>query len=80
MQVVHNKCDELIPPLSQKTIGRIRVTVHAWKNRNKVESALRDLKHNVDQCYTMFMVSPPFYLQSYIYCKFNISQSRCLES
>ena len=35
----------------------IRVTVHAWKNRNKVESALRDLKHNVDQCYTMFMVS-----------------------
>ena len=58
MQVVHKKCDELIPPLSQKTIGRIRVTVHAWKNRNKVESALRDLKHNVDQCYTMFTVSP----------------------
>ena len=56
MQVVYTKCKELIPPLSQKTIGRIRVTVYAWRSRDKVEGALRDLETNVDNCYTMFMV------------------------
>ena len=39
-------------------IGRIRVTVHAWKNRNKVENILRDLDNYVNQCYQQFMVSP----------------------
>ena len=80
MQVVHSKCAELIPPLSQKTIGRIRVMVHAWMHRIKVESALRDLKHNVDQCYMMFMVSLHCICNLTYKCQFNLSQSRCSES
>lgn len=58
MRAVFNQCSELIPPPSEKMIGRIRVTVHAWKNRNKVESILRGLKNYVNECYQLFIVSP----------------------
>ncbi|KIM36332.1 hypothetical protein M413DRAFT_31752 [Hebeloma cylindrosporum] len=57
MQVVFIKCNKFAPPPSEKTVGRIKVTVHAWKNRDMVESALVDLRNHVNQCHRLFMMS-----------------------
>ena len=56
MEISIKKCNDLIPPLAEKVIGKLKVAVYAWHHCNKIEATLLNLRnHRV--CHRRFTVS-----------------------
>ncbi|KAF8965715.1 hypothetical protein BDZ97DRAFT_753404 [Flammula alnicola] len=56
MLSVYTKCSRLIPPSSEKMMGKIKIAVYSFKNRNKVEELIAELKNHVNECYIQFLL------------------------
>ncbi|KDR73170.1 hypothetical protein GALMADRAFT_142312 [Galerina marginata CBS 339.88] len=56
MKSVYDGCCELLPPMLGTNISKLKLTLGAWKNRNKVESNIRELKNRVNTCHMQFMM------------------------
>ncbi|KAF8154850.1 hypothetical protein B0H34DRAFT_799586 [Crassisporium funariophilum] len=58
VQAAYTKCTELFKPAgkSNDRIDRAKLAFKAWKNRNKVETDITNLKHRVDACFLNFAI------------------------
>ncbi|KDR69639.1 hypothetical protein GALMADRAFT_145367 [Galerina marginata CBS 339.88] len=56
MESVYNKCSGIAPVTAMKKIDKFKATFGAWKNRNKVQSEIKELMNRVNRCYTQFMM------------------------
>jgi len=63
MEISIKKCNDLIPPLAEKMIGRLKVAVYAWHHCNEIEATLLKLRDHIRACHQRFMVS--FRLREY---------------
>ncbi|KAF8154877.1 hypothetical protein B0H34DRAFT_799611 [Crassisporium funariophilum] len=56
VQEAYTKCTKLYHPpgKSKFRIGRAKLAFKAWKNRNKVEQDITNLKHRMDACFLNF--------------------------
>ncbi|KDR69626.1 hypothetical protein GALMADRAFT_145358 [Galerina marginata CBS 339.88] len=56
MESVHEKCSGMGPVTARKKIDRFKATFGAWKNRNKVQSEIKELRNLVNRCRTQFLM------------------------
>ncbi|KAF8958056.1 hypothetical protein BDZ97DRAFT_1924070 [Flammula alnicola] len=57
MKSVYMDCCKLIPPLPEKRIARFKITFNMWKNGDKVEGLITELKNHINGCHTQFMAT-----------------------
>lgn len=63
MEISIKKCNDLIPPLAEKMIGKLKVAVYAWHQCNEIEATLLKLRDHIRVCHHRFTVSiTPNYL------------------
>ncbi|KDR69622.1 hypothetical protein GALMADRAFT_917387 [Galerina marginata CBS 339.88] len=56
MESVYDKCSGIRPVTAKKKFDKFKATFGAWKNRNSVQSEIKELMNLVNRCYTQFMV------------------------
>ncbi|KDR69668.1 hypothetical protein GALMADRAFT_145386 [Galerina marginata CBS 339.88] len=56
MESVYDKCSGIRPVTAKKKFYKFKATFGAWKNRNKVQSEIKELVNRVNRCYTQFMM------------------------
>ncbi|KDR80459.1 hypothetical protein GALMADRAFT_136937 [Galerina marginata CBS 339.88] len=54
MELVYDKCSGIKSVTAKKKIDKFKATFGAWKNRNKVQSEIKELMNRVNRCYTQF--------------------------
>jgi len=57
MEISIKKCNDLIPPLAEKMIGRLKVAVYAWRHCNEIENTLLKLRDHIRVYQRRFTVS-----------------------
>ncbi|KDR69595.1 hypothetical protein GALMADRAFT_916663 [Galerina marginata CBS 339.88] len=58
MESIYDKCSGIRPVTAGKKFDKFKATFGAWKNRNKVQSEIKELMNRVNRCYAQFMVHP----------------------
>ncbi|KAF8961142.1 hypothetical protein BDZ97DRAFT_1225851 [Flammula alnicola] len=56
MDSVYASCCKLIPPSSEKLVGRVKIAFYSFKNRNRVEELITKLRNHVNKCREQFML------------------------
>ncbi|KDR69658.1 hypothetical protein GALMADRAFT_145379 [Galerina marginata CBS 339.88] len=56
MESVYDKCSGITPVTAKKKIDKFKATFSAWKNRNKVQSEIKELMNRVNRCCIQFMM------------------------
>jgi len=57
MEISIKKCNDLIPPLAEKMIGKLKVAVYAWHHCKEIEATLLRLRDHIRVCHRRFTVS-----------------------
>ncbi|PPQ89815.1 hypothetical protein CVT25_007516 [Psilocybe cyanescens] len=56
MKTVYNRCCQMVPPAPEKKLRKLKFAFSGWKNSNKIESEVRDLRNHVNKCHSRFMM------------------------
>ncbi|KAH9475807.1 hypothetical protein JR316_0011367 [Psilocybe cubensis] len=56
MKSVYTRCCEMVPPKPATKIGKFKVAFSGWKNRDKMESEIVELRNHVNKCHSRFMM------------------------
>lgn len=64
MKTVYNRCCQMVPPAPEKKLRKLKFAFSGWKNSNKIESEVRDLRNHVNKCHSRFMVGYPYGVSS----------------
>ncbi|KAF9480572.1 hypothetical protein BDN70DRAFT_978724 [Pholiota conissans] len=61
IRYAHKQCMHLIPPISEKSLVKLKFAVYSFLTRKKVEELLSDLNEHVNRCSQQFLVSSTGY-------------------
>ncbi|KAF9477790.1 hypothetical protein BDN70DRAFT_880725 [Pholiota conissans] len=56
MKTVHEQCVRLMPPVSDKKRDKIIIAFYIFRNRERMETLISELKNHVDRCSQQFLV------------------------